>query len=107
MAGRRDRHNTASTPAATAAGGAISAITNNAVVISMVSSQSGVVGGLRYRLAFSDLLRASQSAARNPIAECRPLDLQQLRVARLVAVADSQRPRDQVRLELAQPIVER
>src|SRR5437762_2650502 len=48
----------------------------------------------------------AETAPVDAIAQRRPFDLQQLRRLRLIAVADFQRPEDQVRLELAQAIVE-
>ena len=49
----------------------------------------------------------AHAAAGDAIAQRRPLDVQQLRRLRLVAAARLERPRDQVRLDLVQPVVER
>src|SRR3954466_14966776 len=51
--------------------------------------------------------RLLQAAARDAIAERRALDAEQLGGLRLVAVAHLERPRDQVRLDFAESIVER
>ena len=49
---------------------------------------------------------AAESAAVDAVAKRRPLDLQQLRRLGLVSAARLERPADQIRLHLADPIVE-
>ena len=49
----------------------------------------------------------TEAAPVDAVAERGALDLQQFRRLRFVAAADFERPQDQIRLEFAQPIVER
>src|SRR4029077_4705174 len=91
---------TTQTPMAAAAGARINATTNSLSTKLCIEASSG--GRLRCALWL-----VAEAAAVDAIAKSRALDLQQLRRLRLVAVADFERPENQVGLELAQAVVER
>src|SRR5262249_31932045 len=90
---------TAHTPATTAAGGRTRARTNSPSN-NVCMETSSVGGGL-------GLCLVAEAAAVDAIAQGRALDLQQLRGLRFVAAAHLERPENEIRFELPQPIVER
>src|SRR5262249_23303015 len=77
----------------------------NDISASSSSGLDGSCGGVA--LAVCRRRRAAETEAIDSIAQGRAFDLQQLRGAGLVAVADPQRPADQIGLQLAQSVVER
>src|SRR4051812_18576682 len=86
-------------PHTTATGGSTNDRTNN--TSNAVCMHASRIAGRRRRVRV-----VAEPAAVDPIAERRALDLQQLGGLRLVAVAHLERPQNEIRFELAQPVVE-